>query len=544
MSQMVPDATHDLALLEAPTRQSPIAIWQMALVFLKNIGMVNLAIAGGFFLSGRMPVSVFIVLPLLAVAVLVANLVAWWRFTFRATADELVVTRGLVFQTSLTMPWSKVQSVSVNESLIQRLFGLVSASVDAAGSDGSEFEILGIRRDQAEALRRLASTVDDEVRTGPRPVVESGSQPILDPPVGSIVPGSMAPLPPPVLQPSAVAQQAADRSNRQVLAKRTPRELFILGALSNPLSGLAVIGAALYWFQDLGDRASGVADSVGVDVPDEVNITFSLKVVAAVAGFAILLFALTWLAVGIRTVVRNWGLQLSVDRDALNLDVGLFQRRSQSSNLNKVQMLVQRHGPLRRRFGFVRTELRTIGDGDLEILGLKPVEVGHVRSALGLAERNPPTNTISTHYVRQNARLIGLGFGLLLGLAIVLGVTVWPWLGVIFLAPVVVINAAVMFRVVTFQRNARWQICDELVRLSTGKLFVTESEMHRSKIQFVRVHQDWYQRRRDLAALHVGNAESTLIIPMLTLGDASHQRDVLLAPKGLANPSLLSTPPG
>ena len=154
---MEPDLATDAAVLAAPARQSPLAVLQIAVTSLRQIGTVNLVVGIGFIVSGRLPSWVLALVPIGGLLLMAVAVASWWRFTFRATTEELIVTQGVIYKKELIIPFSKVQSVTVNEGVMQRIFGLVSASVDTAGSATTEFQIHGVERGQAESLRRLAS---------------------------------------------------------------------------------------------------------------------------------------------------------------------------------------------------------------------------------------------------------------------------------------------------------------------------------------------------------------------------------------------------
>ncbi len=300
---MVPDLAADAAALASPVRQSPFAVLQIAFTHLRQIGTVNLVIGLGFVVSGRFPSWAFALVPLGGLLLLAAAVASWWRFTFRVTMEELVVTQGVLYTKELVIPFAKVQSVTVNEGVMQRAFGLVSASVDTAGSAAAEFQIQGIERGQAEALRRLASRANPALgSTAPDP---SGSG--LDD--GSADLGERVP---------------DDRSrelSERVLVERNPRELMLLGLISNPFAGLALVMGAGFFADDLAKMLS--FDLPSFEEPEAV----SGRLIAVVAVLVVAALALAWLGLGLRNVVVNWNFRLTSRQQGLELSAGLLGRR-------------------------------------------------------------------------------------------------------------------------------------------------------------------------------------------------------------------------
>ena len=71
------------------------------------------------------------------VAILIIILVAvlrYWFFRFRVTEDRILIRQGILKKTALDLPLDRIQAVNVERSLTDRVLGLVTVSVDTAGS--------------------------------------------------------------------------------------------------------------------------------------------------------------------------------------------------------------------------------------------------------------------------------------------------------------------------------------------------------------------------------------------------------------------------
>ncbi len=506
---MVHDDDADLRLLREPTRQSPVAVAEWILTRLRGIGAINVVIGLGLLFSGRIPTWILGFAPLLALLVVAIGIATWWRLTFRATREELIVTRGVFFRDTLTIPFSKVQSVSIEEGLLQRLFGLVSASIDTAGSTEVEFSIHGIQREQAEALRRLASQAHQAVSS---PVNSTPPDPssVLGPPSDPAVSGLNPPSAYGLNTRQSVEQETV------VLAKRTPQQLMLIGMLGNPFGGLALLGALIVFADDLvelvGDR---VPDIDGSAVRPSSTIALMVLVVAAV------IFFLSWIAIGLRTVVVDWDMELSSTEDGLRVSAGLLKRRSQSSRLNKVQSIEVTHGPLLRLVGFCRLRLHTIGSGDLVIPGVSVGELTAIREQVSLPFHADIDRRVSRHLMFQRVRMA-------LYLAVPAAVTT-AFLNLRVALIWLVLPLLAAFKAFLFHRSFRWDMADGMISRRSGNLFITETGMAVGKTQKVEVSQNFYQRRRGLSSISISNAESSVHIPMLTLDESRALRDLLLA---------------
>ncbi len=482
---MEPDLAADAVALAAPARQSPLAVLQIALTSLRQIGTVNLVVGIGFVVSGRLPSWVLALVPIGGLLVMAAAVASWWRFTFRATTEELVVTQGVVYKKELIIPFSKVQSVTVNEGVMQRIFGLVSASVDTAGSATTEFQIHGIERGQAESLRRLATraNLSEDVRPPDRAAIGTDAE--------------------------------SSELGERVLVARSSRDLLVLGLITNPFAGIAVLfGSAIF--------ADDLASASGIELP-ELDGSFALSGRQVAVGVALMTLVLTlaWLALGLRSVVVNWRFRLTTSQRGLELSAGLLRRRVQASHINKVQSIGVANGPLLRRAGFSHAVLHTIGTGDFTIAGITEPELVAVRDLVGLPFAVRPSRRISTHYIRHRLRLASVVAAIgAVGLMFV------DWrLAPLWLLLPVVVGLSAWF----FQRNMRWEVTPQTVQRSTGKLLVVETEAPCRKTQSVKVTQSIYQRKRLLASVAISNAETVIHFPMLRVSEAESVRDLLLA---------------
>lgn len=97
--------------------------------------------------------------PASAVAIFAACLLlyfaAWHARTWELADEGLIVRWDLLNRRRLTIPYEHVHTVSVNSTLFERLFGLVTLDLDtgAAAAEGDASKVSGLRESEAEALR-------------------------------------------------------------------------------------------------------------------------------------------------------------------------------------------------------------------------------------------------------------------------------------------------------------------------------------------------------------------------------------------------------
>jgi putative membrane protein len=81
----------------------------------------------------------------------------WWRsFRYYITPQEIQVEKGVINRKFTAVPYSRVQNIDIYRSLLHRLLGLSSLSIQTAGKSGvagAELTIPGLLARDAESLR-------------------------------------------------------------------------------------------------------------------------------------------------------------------------------------------------------------------------------------------------------------------------------------------------------------------------------------------------------------------------------------------------------
>jgi putative membrane protein len=81
----------------------------------------------------------------------------WWRsFRYYITPQEIQVEKGVINRKFTAVPYSRVQNIGIYRSLLHRLLGLSSLSIQTAGKSGvagAELTIPGLLARDAESLR-------------------------------------------------------------------------------------------------------------------------------------------------------------------------------------------------------------------------------------------------------------------------------------------------------------------------------------------------------------------------------------------------------
>ncbi len=148
-------------------RLSPFAILSFVATAVKIVGRGAIqgaipVIAAILLLGDDEPLRLGGLLPFVAGALLLVAVIAviqWAYFKFRIAEDRLLIRKGFIKKTALDLPYERVQGINVERSLVDRIIGLVSVTLDTAGSFQAEGKLPSIRTEVADQLRACVAAL-------------------------------------------------------------------------------------------------------------------------------------------------------------------------------------------------------------------------------------------------------------------------------------------------------------------------------------------------------------------------------------------------
>ena len=81
-------------------------------------------------------------------------LARYFTFSYRVAGGELVTTHGLIGRQERHIPLSRVQDIRLEQSILQRAFGVVKVDIETAGGAGAEASLSVLSVADAERLRQ------------------------------------------------------------------------------------------------------------------------------------------------------------------------------------------------------------------------------------------------------------------------------------------------------------------------------------------------------------------------------------------------------
>lgn len=353
---------------------------------------------------------------------------AWLRFRWCIGDDAIVIESGIFDRQHRTIPFDRIQDVSIEQGLVARALSIARVSFETGASgdaDTGDGGLDSIGLDDAAALR---TTIRDW-RSGSVAAVTSGDTII------------------------AAAQPVADD---RALFRLTPQRLVLAGLFNFSLAALAVVGFAAQWFDDLlpfdmfDPRVwIGFARDAGVE-----GWIMTHQWVAGVGAITALL--LVGFVTGVvRTVLTNWNFLLTLGPRAFRRVRGLTTRTDVAIPIARIQAAVVATGAIRRRWGWHELRVQSLAaDGNEADHQLIPFgQMDDIDPLLAITGHARPDDAIAAHQPPVAYQTIGGGLWAL-GIAVGGGVvfSLIGWWGALGLA-----LAAIVFVLALLDaRRHRW----------------------------------------------------------------------------------------
>jgi len=416
---------------------------------------------------------------MIAVVAAVAQYLAWTRFTYRVGAGDIRVEQGILSRAARSVPYERIQDVSLEQALVPRLFGLVEVKFETGSGGGDDLKLSYLTEAEGEALRELVRERRDE-EIAPVPASQAGDE-------------VAAPAEPP-----ARTLFAMD-TNRLItfsLFQFSLAAVAVVGGLTQQLDFLMPfdIWDADFWRDELAERGESIA-----------GLGRQAQLVGAVLG-AIALIALGFATGLVRTFLREWDFLLEKTARGFRRRRGLLTRTDVVMPTHRVQAVKIGTGWLRYRFGWHSLNFVSLAqDAGLSNHVVAPfARMDEITPIMAEAGFTPSAPDLDWHRASKNYRTDSI---LLEGALPLLGVVPVAIFAPLLFALVPLVIAALIAGVNYYSWRFRRHALDARQVISVHGLLSPDTQIaSRVKLHSVEIAQGPIAQRRGYATVHLGLA--------------------------------------
>lgn len=482
--------------MSEPRHTAPLSVAVGALGSIQNAIIPAIAIAfSGIGGSGRLLVALGVGLAAAVIGTAVSY-IGWRRLTYTVSEADIRVESGVLSRAARSIPYERIQDVSLEAKLLPRLLGLVAVKFETGAGGGEDLSLQYLSHAEGERLRRLVRERRDGEQAG-----VAGADPA-------------APTP-------AAAEEG------EVLFAMGPSRLLRFGLFEFSLAVFAVLGGALQYV----DNVSSIdVWNVGLWrdwLEEQGTFVARLGPYAQAAGAIAGLVGLV--AIGMvtgiaRTFARDWGFVLTRSARGFRRQRGLFTRTDVVMPAHRVQALAIGTGLVRYRFGWHSLSFVSLAqDAESASHVVAPFarmeEIAPIVASAGFRLPDGATRwrRASKRHRTDNAIL---GAGMFAVLAI--PAAIFAPFGVAFIPlGLAVLAVGANLYAWAFRRHA---LDEGQVFATQGLLSPTSQIATRLKLHSVEIAQGPLARLRGYATVHLGLAGGEFAIRGVPLAEARELR--------------------
>lgn len=352
------------------------AFMMLAIVAFSSFSAIVGSIAEGDAITpGDIPILVIVIGSVIVGIVVIVALIAVYQVVsykhlyYELGPEEFNLYSGILNKKRVHVPYQRIQSVDQRATLIQRIFGVCSVSIDTAGgSTNKAVTVPYVQKTQAEELRRELFA-----RKQYAVAVQSGAAPEA---AAAAVAAGVAPqiaheganvldAPAEIWQDVRGVFGGAEVDTGRVTFEygMSNKELVFTGLSNNTAFFVVVIGIIGAVAQFMGELAPILAGSmeplVGNVVATSVQLFGGNLIAAGVAAFLGASLVL-WLLSAIGSCISYGGFRACRRDNRIEVEHGLLQHRFQGVDVDRVQSVVVKQSFIRRLLGYCELSLGKI----------------------------------------------------------------------------------------------------------------------------------------------------------------------------------------
>lgn len=470
----------------------------------------NAIIPALLIMFGSSGLGLFVALPVFAGIIVVGALfsyIGWKRLTYTIGVQDIRVESGVISRSARSVPYERIQDVSLEQKLLPRLLGLVSVKFETGAGGGEDLSLSYLTEDRGEELRQLVrERREDDAR-----------------------------LPADTAQ-GAAAHETAETG--EALFTMGPQRLFTFGLFEFSLAVFAVLAGLLQYADSFIDFEiwdpdvwRGWLDQYGVQMQ---RLDANLQVLGAITGLTGLLVVGSLTGI-LRVFAREWGFLLERTQRGFRRRRGLFTRTDVVMPAHRVQGVKINTGFLRYRFGWHGLSFVSLAQdmGASNHVVAPFARMDEIAPIVDAAGFHLPGSDLEWHRA-SDRYLVDSSFGdaffFLIGAAAAYTATSIyspEWTALATGIPLVLAGIAAIANALSWSRQRHALDASQI--MAVGGVLAPRSQIAtRLKLHSVEISQGPIARLRGYATLHLGQAGGEFSIPGVPLERAREVRREVL----------------
>ncbi|WP_439152928.1 PH domain-containing protein [Winogradskyella sp.] len=432
------------------------------------------------------PILILSVIGLIALFLTIAIL-KYLNFKFFVKDNYFFLRKGIFNKEEISVSKEKIQNVYIKQNVIQQLINVVTVSIESAGDDKTEIEIMALSRDKAQALKEN---------------LLSGFK-------------------------SRNFDESAD-SVLTVYYRASLKKLLLEGISENHFKSFVLILAFIISiYNDVKEFVNqlNLTSKFGkwLQLDSESVVGLLLLNVTIVLVLLILSFILSF----VRMLIQNFNLTVIRKPNGLEISKGLLNKINLSLSDSRIQNTTASTNRVKRALGLYKLSFTQAMSNKkqqlkLNVVGLNKLQINELVEQFYPNIENQIIKNKPNKYLKHRMLWIGLFVIIIINIGLYFSPTKLLLINIPLIAYVIV-NAVITYN------KAYYHIDDEYIVIGYGMLIETHtSYLEIKKTQGVTLKQTIFQKRKGVASVIIYSASKPITIPHVELDTANAIKNYLL----------------
>ncbi|MEQ8909608.1 MAG: PH domain-containing protein [Vicingaceae bacterium] len=252
---------------------------------------------------------------LVFIGLLVVAILTYRNFYFYALGDAFIIEKGVFSREKVNVPFERIQTVNINQNIIQRILGVVGLKIDTAGSSGQELEIAALPKSVARHIQSFLMEHKEAV-------LDEGTE--------------------------NTKESSPSKGERRALMELNLMDLVKIGLTENHLKTAGILFAIINgYFWQFQDYFAEYTEEIFNDKAGWLSYwTMMLPLIIIATFIGIALFSV------VQSILRFYDLRFYCDQEGVKLESGLLKRAEYQIPENKIQLIKWSTNPLRKLVGY------------------------------------------------------------------------------------------------------------------------------------------------------------------------------------------------
>jgi len=429
--------------------------------------------------------ALYILLGVIGVLVflLIRAFLLYKNFVFKIEDQHLILKQGILKKTNTSIPFHRIQNINFKQNVVQQLINVYEVAIETAGSNDTEIAIKALSLEKAEAFKDLVSK-------------------------------------------STHANENEYKEKETPFVKISVAELFKVSLTENHLQNLFLfLAIVIGFFQQIQQIFDGFGKTEELDgfIADSTNaISTSLLLILI---FLILLVVIAFLSSFVRVFLNHFNLTAYLKDDSMEINQGLFTKKSIVLKKQKVQNITVSTNPLKRLVGinFITFKQAVSGvvsqkkDKLIRLVGCKLEQVNVIKENLfAIDDVEQKSKQYPDAYYKRRVYILSFLF------LIAIYIGLFFFIKYQYVTASLVLVLPVTLLLISKKLKKRYyKLSNDFLLTGSGLIETHTTYLEKFKVQNIKLKQTIFQQRNKVADLVFQTASGKITIPCIPFEKAN-----------------------